>query len=1187
MSNITLETFTVPNYHGGGSTATLKLFATRTFRDSLGYEHAGQREGLGYFYKSIACTVSGTTLTVPQSTIVSTVDSSDDTVKFQGVFYNSKGTKIMDLNGGRPFSVPIITPTSWQQIATSNEAIIRRAKDEVYTKQQVDALIADQAEGALATEESAGRVILSEEADDVGLPYVVSTSDVRWQSVTVDSKYLSQYGNTQAGINAAIAAAGSARTRLKITAQITVSTATAFHKNTLVEFDGNGSLTADGATTVTIGSMKDPGQRQVFFGAANVTLAADAIDEKHLIWWAGRADSVTDNSAAMTLAVTNGGVVVVADGNGQSYRVGGVTMASRTTIKGAGCDPYAVGGSLIRYTGSSGYIFKVSEAFRDIGLQDVTLTVGASTTASCVLAEGTASNSAFGFSCERVVFHGTGASSLAQFKVNDLGGAWEMVGCKFNRCGWVTPASTRSFEFDTINSLYVFDTCYLIGGTNYTPFYINGGGSLKFTQTDIRGTSSPAPTATAVVPSVARTGTFNSGTRVVTLVAGDAFTKNDKGQRLVMSGLDTTITEILSATTARVTGNTAVVGTVGVTIYRYSATATGRGFAAFHMVGDHGPITIDGAADEAMQFFYIADASTNVSPITIVNCLVQSQIKFAAAAVMNVDNCRLYSQTFTDDTGITGNLFTKGNSIDNDSIWGVTLDTGELWGARAGGSHTFTDLNFYESGDAQALRHRVEFMQGNEDAAGGWDPTNAVATFGSTAVNLDKPLIRYGLRHSVTEDMQYWYSVHRRYADGWSTFTGNQGAINGVNFQGYDFDARISAPTSVYDDFTATLSAHTNDFSLGSDHAKYWRIESTAAYNITGFGYTKVSQLAGESHRIINVGIHPITLKHQSVLSQPVNRMLCENNADIILQPTEQADLWYDTYNTPIIVGDPELSEENEPGTVSRWRVTKLGAATEVAGSGDTGYIEFADNPSDGETIVINTVVVTFLLAAGAFPQTPIGVDLKTSLVDCVERLNTSADPLIAVATYETDGVNRIIPTLKVKGTLDVDAFALGAGTSGATISGATLTGAVDRSNRSLTAFSDSQIIYTADDVMSDTPLAVTLTPGRYAVSMLLTTNTDNVGLAVRFAGTATVTTFYGLWEFFNVSTNTVAGIQQATDPGEPTVSTFTDPAHVYRYSGTMVVTVAGTFILQAAQDTSDAGNTTIEPGGMLELRPL
>jgi hypothetical protein len=323
------------------------------------------------------------------------------------------------------------------------------------------------------------------------------------------------------------------------------------------------------------------------------------------------------------------------------------------------------------------------------------------------------------------------------------------------------------------------------------------------------------------------------------------------------------------------------------------------------------------------------------------------------------------------------------------------------------------------------------------------------------------------------------------------------------------------------------------------------------------------------------------------VLSQPVNRMLCENNADIILQPTEQADLWYDTYNTPIIVGDPELSEENEPGTVSRWRVTKLGAATDVAGSGDTGYIEFADNPSDGETIVINTVVVTFLLAAGAFPQTPIGVDLKTSLVDCVERLNTSADPLIAVATYETDGVNRIIPTLKVKGTLDVDAFALGAGTSGATISGATLTGAVDRSNRSLTAFSDSQIIYTADDVMSDTPLAVTLTPGRYAVSMLLTTNTDNVGLAVRFAGTATVTTFYGLWEFFNVSTNTVAGIQQATDPGEPTVSTFTDPAHVYRYSGTMVVTVAGTFILQAAQDTSDAGNTTIEPGGMLELRPL
>jgi hypothetical protein len=349
--------------------------------------------------------------------------------------------------------------------------------------------------------------------------------------------------------------------------------------------------------------------------------------------------------------------------------------------------------------------------------------------------------------------------------------------------------------------------------------------------------------------------------------------------------------------------------------------------------------------------------------------------------------------------------------------------------------------------------------------------------------------------------------------------------------------------------------------------------------------------LPGESHRIVNVGQYPIVLVNQSASSVAYNRLLCDNNANITLLPNEQADVLYDTYDTLVIVGDGDDSESNTIESVARWRVTKLGSATAVDGSGDTGWVEFVDNPSDGETIVINTVVVTFLLVAGAFPQVPIGATLKATMLEAVERLNASVNPLLSIATYETDGVNRIIPTLDEKGTKDTDTFALTAGTTvGATVSAATLDGATDRANRSLTAFRTTRIAFTNDTPGTIMSLTVTKT-GTYKIESFLSVSAGGSELGVRFdGGTATVSSFIGVWKVYNVTGgfNELFGVYIVDSTDDvPNCAGATTADLVYEFTGTATFSTTGTFDLDGSQFVPDADDTGVEIGSSLEARPL
>lgn len=141
---VTVQTTTIPNYQRGGATATIRVYATENFF-SEGVEY---QAGLGYFYKEVPCTVSGSTVSVPPFTLASTTDSTVDTAKYVALLYDSTGSRVTTLMSGQEFGVPPITPTEWEDLAVYNQAVRRRLGDTYYNSNQIAILLADLASGS-------------------------------------------------------------------------------------------------------------------------------------------------------------------------------------------------------------------------------------------------------------------------------------------------------------------------------------------------------------------------------------------------------------------------------------------------------------------------------------------------------------------------------------------------------------------------------------------------------------------------------------------------------------------------------------------------------------------------------------------------------------------------------------------------------------------------------------------------------------------------------------------------------------------------------------------------------------------------------------------------------------------------------------------------------------------------------
>ena len=119
-----------------------------------------------------------------------------------------------------------------------------------------------------------------------------------------------------------------------------------------------------------------------------------------------------------------------------------------------------------------------------------------------------------------------------------------------------------------------------------------------------------------------------------------------------------------------------------------------------------------------------------------------------------------------------------------------------------------------------------------------------------------------------------------------------------------------------------------------------------------------------------------------------------------------------------------------------------LGALLGPAESTDAnanGFLQFEAMPVDGETVVINGVLWTFVVAAAGEGETEIGTTLAATLIALADDLSGSLDPDISEATYQANG-HRLMVTAVVAGAAG-DAVTLGAGTAAKFASAETLRG--------------------------------------------------------------------------------------------------------------------------------------------------
>lgn len=120
-----------------------------------------------------------------------------------------------------------------------------------------------------------------------------------------------------------------------------------------------------------------------------------------------------------------------------------------------------------------------------------------------------------------------------------------------------------------------------------------------------------------------------------------------------------------------------------------------------------------------------------------------------------------------------------------------------------------------------------------------------------------------------------------------------------------------------------------------------------------------------------------------------------------------------------------------------------------TGGAVASGTILIATNPSNGDTIVVNGVTITFKTSASSAYEVTIGGSAAATATALAAVLNASTDPAIAAAQYTVASATvtvtfgaKLFGASGVKGT-EGNEFTLAAGTAGAkvTLSGATLTG--------------------------------------------------------------------------------------------------------------------------------------------------
>lgn len=404
---ITITQTTVPDYQGVGSTATLRIYADKSFLTSDGDRINKSKVGGAVWYKDVACTVGGRVLTIPTFTIDSTTDSNVPTAKYSAAILDANGA-ISDPDFFKHFYVPhdLGSPLTFAMLFSVNQETVAHRPGQTYTQEQINTIVANAIAGFVkATESTYGQIRLSLPAVSTSVPVVVGDNDPRVNKVNV-----AQYASFSAAVDAVAAFTGT--NILQVTTAVTTGAKT-IPSDVILDFDTNGVLNITGAVVIQ-GEIRAPAQQifNITTGSLNITSAKA---EVFYLEWYGASTSASDNSTVIQALVTARKTVPTVIRLRGSYQCATTISFDDTqsmSLIGDGGSYNSITTEL-KYTGSGtgGFTFRHSVGFTAYGVKFSYN--NASFTGTLVKSSGAGGADTTGFVFDRCFFTGTGSGQNA------------------------------------------------------------------------------------------------------------------------------------------------------------------------------------------------------------------------------------------------------------------------------------------------------------------------------------------------------------------------------------------------------------------------------------------------------------------------------------------------------------------------------------------------------------------------------------------------------------------------------------------------------------------------------------------------------------------------------------------------------------------------------------------------------
>ncbi|HEY0428588.1 MAG TPA: hypothetical protein VGC76_12475 [Pyrinomonadaceae bacterium] len=411
-----------------------------------------------------------------------------------------------------------------------------------------------------ASKSSEGTTFLSVDPIDLMAPIAVGDNDPRLQGIKAATAYgLTGNGSTDDASALDTLVNGTLQTYHQggivyfegsddaETRDYKIGSSIAIPANVILRFGPGARLQVSSGAVVTINSMEDAGSRQIFVGPGKVVFNKNAVAEMNFSWWAGITSSGDDRNAfeqaRQSLNNNLGGILKIPPG---VWKTTSFVPPSGSIIQGSGSGLSETNATVLTLydLASTDCVVKVSDiSFRNIIIRDLTISVATSTTASCLIAEGTAPYSSSGLELNNVTFMGSGTSAPAQAFIKDLGGTWEVINVKFNHCTWFVPPEGTGFKCTTPNCSLMFDQPFFYTAVGAINIHLAQVGSITVVNPTHNGISSVQSITT-----LNRTVTASvTGTNLT--VSSGALTVNDIGQRVLITGVSSTFDSYITAVT--------------------------------------------------------------------------------------------------------------------------------------------------------------------------------------------------------------------------------------------------------------------------------------------------------------------------------------------------------------------------------------------------------------------------------------------------------------------------------------------------------------------------------------------------------------------------------------------------------------------------------------------------------------